>query len=92
MPETINIKDYSVTGLGNKISTGLGIKSEQANYIKDPNSYVEKFFGIPWSKQREIIESVKINKITVVQSSNDSGKTWMLGGIHWWWMDVYNNG
>ena len=75
MPELPNIKDYSVIGLGNKISTGISIKSEQANYIKDPNSYVEKFFGIPWSKQREIIESVRDNKITVVRSCNDVGSS-----------------
>lgn len=89
MPELTNIKDYSLTGLGNKISTGISIKSEQANYIKDPNSYVEKFFGIPWSKQREIIESVRDNKITVVRSCNDVGKTWALGSVHWWWFDCY---
>ncbi len=90
MSETINVKDYSLTGLGNKISTGLGIKSEQANYIKDPNSYVEEQFKIMlWSKQREIIESVRDNKITLIRSCNNVGKTLALGCAHWWWFDVY---
>ncbi len=83
------ISQYNLDTISQKISAGLQVKSEQVNYIKYPNNYIEKYFGLPWSKQREIIISVRDNKITVVQSSNDTGKTWMEGGVFWWWLDVY---
>ena len=87
MPETPQPYDYDL--IAKKIQYGLNIKSEQANYEKYPVTYIEDYFGKPWSKQREIIESVRVNKITLVRSSNDVGKTWMMAGIFWWWLDVY---
>ena len=83
------IQSYNFNSISDKISVGLSVKSKQADYIKDPNSYIEKFFGMPWAKQREMIESVRDNKITLVRSSNDVGKTWGVAGIFWWWLDNY---
>jgi len=83
------IQPYDYDLISKKISHGLGIKSEQANYEKYPEIYVEDHFGKPWSKQKEIIKSVRDNKITLVRSSNDVGKTWINACIFWWWLDIY---
>ncbi|HDY68794.1 hypothetical protein LCGC14_0823360 [marine sediment metagenome] len=79
---------YAIDNIFKKIGTGLASGSERQNYLEQPGEYLE-LFGHPWYKQVEIVESVRDNQITVVRSSNDTGKTWALGGLLWWWLDVY---
>ena len=74
-----------------QIGTNLDIHIDKTKYLANPIQYVTDYFGIPWSKQKEIIEAVFFSdkKIILVRSCNDVGKTWVLGAIHWVWLDLY---
>ena len=71
-----------------KIRTGLNNVGEAAGFIENPETYLN-FFGRPWSKQIEIIESVRDNIITLVRSCNNVGKTWTAAAVILWFLDVY---
>jgi len=42
-----------------------------------------------WSLQRDIAESVRDNKKTIVKSCHDSGKTFLAAILICWWIDVH---
>ena len=84
----INQKTASTSDIFSKISDGLKTSADLKSYYDDPMEYL-KLFGKPWSKQVDIIESVKKNKITLVRSSNDVGKTWTASAIVLWFLDVH---
>jgi len=74
-----------------QLATNIDVYTEKTKYLSDPIQYVTDHFGIPWSKQKEIIEAVFFSdkKIVLVRSCNDVGKTWVLAAIHWAWLDLY---
>lgn len=48
----------------------------------DPVFWIELTSGQKlWSKQREICQSVQVNRVTCVPACNASGKTWTAGGL-----------
>ena len=51
----------------------------------DPVAWMEKLGVRLWSKQAEIARSVASKSVTVVQSSNSSGKTALAGMLAIWW-------
>jgi hypothetical protein len=59
---------------------------------EDPVTFCEKVLGFPaWSKQREIIESVKKNPRTAVRSCHGSGKTATAARVALWFLAAYPN-
>lgn len=59
----------------------------------DPASWaVEKLGAFVWSKQREIFDSVAVNRRTLVQSSHGPGKSWTAGALAGWWIDTHPPG
>ncbi len=65
--------------------------AERSMYVDDPVKYFEVFSDYYlWSKQKDIVKSVYQNKWTLVRSCNSSGKTHVVGGIHWSWLDIYH--
>jgi hypothetical protein len=72
------------------IAERLRFKHERIKFLNDPAEYLFQFVDYhPWSKQKDIIRSVFKNKITLVRSCNDVGKTHVVGQIHWAWLDIY---
>ena len=71
------------------IASRLRFRIDRERYEEHPDQYLELFGHVPWSKQKDIIKSVRDNKITLVRSCNDVGKTHVVGQIFWWWMDIY---
>lgn len=45
-----------------------------------------------WSKQREILESVRDNPNTAVRSCHSAGKSWISATATCWWLDVHPPG
>lgn len=45
-----------------------------------------------WSKQREICESVLINRRTAVKSCHESGKSFTAADLVAWWLDIHEPG
>jgi hypothetical protein len=52
----------------------------------DPCWWVENILGETlWSKQREILESVRDHRRTAVQTCHNTGKSWTAGRAAGWW-------
>jgi hypothetical protein len=63
------------------------------NYALNPARWARERAGIhPWSKQVEIMESVRDNPRTAVQSCHSTGKTYISAGVVSWWVDSHPPG
>jgi hypothetical protein len=59
-------------------------------YADDPCGWVGDRLGETlWSKQQEIMESVRDNRYTAVQSAHDTGKSYDASRLVAWWLDVH---
>lgn len=73
-------------------SLGLDREGEQARekYAMMPVEWVKDRLGEHlWSKQREIIESVRDNRHTAVRSCHTSGKSFLASRIAAWWLETH---
>lgn len=62
-------------------------------YLTDPAGWIRDRLGEhPWSKQRQIAESVVVNRRTAVKSAHDTGKSFIASRIADWWIDVHPPG
>ena len=62
-------------------------------HLHDPVGWAEQRLGVRlWSKQREIVESVRDCRRTAVRSCHDSGKSFTAGVIAGWWIDTHPAG
>lgn len=62
-------------------------------YVSDPVGWVRDKLGEHlWSKQREIVESVRDNRYTAVQSCHDAGKSFSASRLVSWWLSVHPQG
>lgn len=67
--------------------------SLQIDYAKDPVRWAHDRAGIHlWSKQQDIIESVRDNPRTVVHSCHNVGKTYTASAVVAWWIDAHPPG
>jgi len=59
-------------------------------YRDDPVGWTsDRLGGFAWSKQREIMESVRDHKRTAVHSAHDLGKSFIAAQIAAWWIDTH---
>ena len=57
---------------------------------QDPAWWVEEVLGVqPWSKQRDIMRSVRDNKYTCVQSGHNVGKTFITACLSLWYLSCF---
>lgn len=62
-------------------------------WAQDPSAWVRDRLGqTVWSKQREIMESVRDNRKTAVRSCHSSGKSHVASLIVSWWLDAHPPG
>lgn len=62
-------------------------------YAYDPTGWMrEKLGAFLWTKQREIMESVRDNRFTAVPSCHGPGKSWAAARLANWWIDVHPPG
>jgi hypothetical protein len=60
----------------------------QSRWANDPVAWAQDRLGItPWSKQREIMESVRDHRKTAVRSCHSVGKSFVAAMIVCWWLD-----
>lgn len=63
------------------------------DYLADPAGWVvDKTGAHLWSGQREILESVRVNRYTAVQSCHDAGKSYIASRAVAWWLDSHPDG
>lgn len=59
-------------------------------YKDDPVLWAREYLGIElWSKQREIIESIRDNRNTAVAAGHGVGKTFVAGVAVAWWVSTH---
>jgi len=64
-----------------------------SKYYRDPVGWVsERAREFLWSKQREILESVRDNRLTAVRSCHGSGKSFTASRLTGWWLDSHPPG
>lgn len=68
-------------------------ETQAERWRKDPVAWVNERLGESvWSKQREILQSVAENKLTVVKSSHGIGKSYVVSRIVGYFIDNYPPG
>ena len=66
------------------------IDPPEARWREDPVGWLEKRAKAEtWSKQREIIESVRDHHNTAVHSCHEVGKSWIAAATAAWWLDTH---
>jgi hypothetical protein len=66
---------------------------EKKRYVDDPVYWLNnKLKESLWSKQREILESVRDHRNTAVKSCHEVGKSWIASRVVAWWLDRYPAG
>lgn len=61
--------------------------------LADPVRWLEQRLGeATWTKQREIAESVAVNRRTAVHSAHATGKSFLAARLVAWWLDVHPPG
>lgn len=62
-------------------------------YVSDPVGWVQTQLNeYLWSKQREIMESIRTNRYTAVQSCHGAGKSFVASRSVSWWLSVHPPG
>ena len=58
-------------------------------WASDPCAYAEERLGLVlWDRLREVLNSVRDNRLTTVQSANGIGKTTAIAILVFWWLDT----
>jgi len=66
------------------------IDPPEARWRKDPVAWLEeRAHAEVWSKQREIIQSVRDHHNTAVHSCHEVGKSWIAAATAAWWLDTH---
>lgn len=62
----------------------------QQSWYETPETFFKGVLGIQmWSKQNEIIESIKHHRRTTIRSCNSAGKTWSISRIALWFLFTF---
>ena len=60
------------------------------DWVKDPVGWVtERLRDVLWSKQRQILESIRDNRRTAVHSCHESGKSFTAAEAVVWWIESH---
>lgn len=88
---------YTTLSPAEKVHIDLVLASEMENpwalYADDPVGFVEKGIKeVLWTKQREILESLRVNKRTAVPACHAPGKSHLAALAVAWWISVHPPG
>lgn len=68
----------------------LDAEARKQRYLHDPVLWAKDFLGIQlWSKQREILYSVRDNRKVAVAAGHGVGKSYVAAVLMAWWIDVH---
>lgn len=69
----------------------LAKKFEQAGMVDDPTKWIKHVLKEEiWSKQAEVLESLKVNKKTAVRACHGVGKSFIASRAILWWLSVHS--
>jgi hypothetical protein len=73
--------------------TGIRAELRRRRWAASGNEWVEERLGEhAWSKQREVIDSVRDHRRTAVHSCHEAGKSFIASRIAGWWLDIHKPG
>jgi hypothetical protein len=76
-----------------EVAARLFEPSPVSPFAADPVGWCQDRLGEHlWSKQRQIVESVRDNRRTAVKSCHNAGKSWTGARIAAWWLDTHPPG
>lgn len=79
-----------VAGARRELELSLAAESQRERYQRDPVAYCREVLRFePWSKQREILESVRDHPRTAVRSSHGIGKTAIAARAALWFLTMH---
>jgi hypothetical protein len=65
-------------------------RSKAHAYRDDPVKWATEFMGLQvWSKQKEILYSIRDNRATAVAAGHGVGKSWIAALAACWWIDTH---
>lgn len=68
----------------------IQFEARRRKWVTDPPAWVSERLGEHvWSKQREIMQSVRDNRLTAVPSAHGTGKSRVASRIAAWWIDTH---
>lgn len=68
----------------------IGQRAKKRAYLHDPVLWAREYLGIQlWSKQREILYTVRDNRKTAVAAGHGVGKSFVAAVLMAWWIDVH---
>lgn len=83
----------SIPGVGTFSLSALERAVERDRYLADPVKWVtDRLGGFLWSKQKEILYSIRDNRRTAVQSCHGPGKSYVAARAIAWWIDCHPPG
>lgn len=66
---------------------------QRREWQEAPDLWCEQRLGESvWSMQREVMRAVVRNRLTLVKSCHDVGKSWLSSRVAAWWLDVWPPG
>ncbi len=81
------------TSLYGAVAVKVKQRLNRLRYLHDPVAWVrERAKGHPWSKQCDILESIRDNRKTAVRSCHGPGKSWIAAEAVAWWLDNHPPG
>lgn len=80
--------------LGSAITDAFDdLTREKVDYAADPSRWAaERGKMHIWSKQREVLESIRDNRRTVVRACHSAGKSFIAASAACWWIDSHPPG
>lgn len=80
----------NLSRLAGKVQDALRVEARKSRYRHDPVAWVEGFLGQRvWSKQKEILYSIRDNRNTAVAAGHGVGKSKIAALAMAWWVDVH---
>ena len=72
------------------VENKLKADARKKQYLEDPVLWAQEYLGIQlWSKQREILYSIRDNRKTAVAAGHGVGKSFVAAVAMAWWIDVH---
>lgn len=73
-----------------KVAEGLKTSLLGDRYMNNPVGWTEERRGVfIWSKQKEVMESVRDHRFTACHSMHGTGKSWTAANLVAWWIDSH---
>jgi hypothetical protein len=86
------VEKQATTEIEDPIAELAAIEAElqRRTWQEEPDVWVrERLHEVTWSKQNEILSSVRNNRRTLVKSCHAIGKSWLSARVAAWWLDIW---